>query len=66
MNLIYVQGAELEVLHSIDFSRIRFDVITVETDPKLRPQGYAAAVTKLLTDNGYKDISGQQGRNICK
>lgn len=56
----------MEVLKSIDFNRIRFDVISVETDPVARPRGYTAIVSKFLADVGYKDVSGQQARNTCK
>lgn len=60
------EGAELEVLRSIDFLRVHFDVISVETDPSVRPPGYPAAVTQFLLDNGYRNVAGQQGRNMCK
>lgn len=61
--ILDVEGNELNVLKAIDWSTISFDVICVETDPSLRPNGYRDAVTKYLHEKGYEDFSGQQGRN---
>ena len=57
-----VEGGELEVLRSIDFSRLRFDIICVETDATFRPQGYGAAVAAFLSANHYKFLA-DRGRN---
>eukprot|EP00607_Mallomonas_marina_P000187 CAMPEP_0182427978 /NCGR_PEP_ID=MMETSP1167-20130531/20930_1 /TAXON_ID=2988 /ORGANISM="Mallomonas Sp, Strain CCMP3275" /LENGTH=239 /DNA_ID=CAMNT_0024610589 /DNA_START=188 /DNA_END=907 /DNA_ORIENTATION=- len=52
-----VEGAELSVLDTIDFSAVRFDVICVETEPPgLRPEGFLAKVTQLLEKHGYVKI----------
>ena len=60
------QGAELEVLNSINWSLVKFDVLCIETDPPNRPEGYASKVTAFLKERGYEDHAGQVGRNICK
>lgn len=56
----------MEVLNSINWSLVKFDVLCIETDPPNRPDGYAAKVTAFMQEKGYKDYSGQVGRNICK
>lgn len=55
----------MEVLNSINWSLVKFDVLCIETDPPNRPEGYAAKVTAFLKERGYADYSGQVGRNIC-
>lgn len=40
-------------------------MLCVETEPVNRPAGYAEAVTAYLADKGYKNATGQIGRNIC-
>jgi hypothetical protein len=64
--ILDVEGAELEVLQSIDWRKIRFDVIVVETksyDPTFRPADYPAIIESFLTKKGYKNCCGQVGRN---
>ena len=61
-----VQGGEMEVLKSIDWSKVTFDVLCVETDPSNRPPGYAKLVSDFLASHGYQNQSGQMGRNICE
>jgi hypothetical protein len=60
------QGGELEVLKSINWATIRFDVLCIETEPSNRPPNYPQLVTAFLEERGYKNATGQQGRNICK
>jgi hypothetical protein len=64
--ILDTEGAEMEVLQTIDFEHIRFDVISVETDPVFRRAGYTETVSQFLATVGYKDVSGQQARNTCK
>lgn len=46
-----VENAELEVLKTLDFSLVRFDVIVVEADGSSAVKD--EAVRQLLTDNDY-------------
>lgn len=46
-----VEGAELEVLHSVDFGAVTFGVIVVEADEHNEAKN--AAVRKLLAGHGY-------------
>jgi len=62
--ILDVEGAELEVLKSINWQMVKFDVICVETDPPVRPPGYAAQVTAYLRERGYNNYTQQVGRNI--
>ena len=63
------EGGELQILESVDFKSVRFDVICVETEAALRPGGaeYAEKVSKLLFVHGYRHatVSGTPigGRN---
>ena len=51
--LLDVEGGELNVLRSINWAHIKFDVLCVETEPSNRPPGYADAVTAYLLERGY-------------
>jgi hypothetical protein len=53
------------VLESIDWSRITFDVLAIETDPNMRPKGYAESVIKFMALRGYQ-LTETIGRNTCK
>lgn len=64
--ILDVEGGELEVLKSISWDHIRFDVLCVETDPPNRREGYSKMVIDYLASKGYNDATGQVGRNICK
>jgi hypothetical protein len=48
-----VEGAELNVLQSIDWSITMFDVLGVEVDPMNRPPGYASLVKEYVEARGY-------------
>ena len=54
------------MLKSINWATIKFDVLCVETEPSNRPPNYANDVTSYLEARGYKNATGQQGRNICE
>jgi hypothetical protein len=56
----------LNVLRTINFNLVRFDVISVEVDPKFRPPGYAEMVTGFLQSKNYKNVTDVVGRNKCK
>ena len=58
-----VEGGELEVLKSINWNEIKFDVLCIETDEIFRPPGYAATITSFLALKGYVNATAQQGRN---
>ena len=56
----------MQVLNSINWSLVKFDVLCIETDPPNRPKGYAEEMTAFLKKKGYENHYGQIGRNICK
>lgn len=56
----------MQVLNSINWSLVKFDVLCIETDPPNRPKGYAEEMTAFLKKKGYENKYGQIGRNICK
>lgn len=60
--LLDVEGGELEILKSINFGAILFDVITVETEKKFRHRDNFDLVVSLLDRNGYR-LSWERGRN---
>ena len=64
--LSFTQGAEMQVLNSINWSLVKFDVLCIETDPPNRPKGFAEEMTAFLKEKGYENHYGQIGRNICK
>jgi hypothetical protein len=61
-----LQGGEYEVLKSINFNKISFDVFCIETDRNNRPAGYEALVTGFMKEKGYLAHTEQKGRNICE
>jgi FkbM family methyltransferase len=65
--LLDVEGGELNILKAIDFAKITFDVIAVETDRGLddaaATQAYVDAVSELLTSKGYVLWTRKLGRN---
>ena len=58
-----VEGGELEVLKSINWNHVKFDVLCIETDEVFRPPGYAATIILFLASKGYVNATAQQGRN---
>ena len=57
-----VEGAEVSVLESIDFTVIKFDIISVEIEKAFRPADHEQKVTELLLSHGYLKI-WCKGRN---
>lgn len=58
-----VEGAELSVLESIDWERVQFDVLSIETEKENRRPGYAADVASYLLQKGYEHVQNVPGRN---
>lgn len=53
--ILDVEGSELNVLRSLDFGRVSFDVIAVETSfYPYRPKGYSEKIINLLHSHGYE------------
>ena len=48
-----VEGAELAILSSLDWSRTSFDVLCVETLDKLGSAEINSNITQLLSEQGY-------------
>ena len=61
--ILDVEGAELEVLQSIDWNKVTFDVMAVETEERFRWEGFTGEVTSFLRARGYHQYSELQGRN---
>lgn len=61
-----MQGAELKVLESINWNKVTFDVLCIETNPSRRPAHFREDVVEYMLARGYVDYSGQKGRNTCK
>lgn len=60
--ILDLEGGELSVLKSVDWNTTTFDVICVETDTKLRPEGYQENITHLLRQHGYS-LAWEHKRN---
>jgi len=60
--ILDVEGAELSVLKTIDFSAVWFDVISVETESGFREVGNLGRIVAFLLDKNYKYV-GTWGRN---
>lgn len=61
--ILDVEGGELNVLNSIDWNDVIFDVIAVETEPSERPVGYADKMIEFMAEKGYRCIQKLLGRN---
>ena len=64
--ILDVEGGELQVLSSINWNNTRFDVLCIETEESNRPVGFQAQIIDYLNQRGYKNVTGQVGRNTCK
>lgn len=62
--ILDVEGGEIQVLRSINWSLVKFDVLCIETEPSNRPPGYPELITSFLAEQGYQASSKQVGRNI--
>jgi len=60
--ILDTEGAELDILKTIDWSTVRFDVLTVETEVKRRPKNYREDVSRFLRAHGYDHVM-DKGRN---
>jgi len=61
--ILDVEGSELDVLNSIDWSYTTFDILCIETEARLRLENYPEKVESFLIEKGYSLISSSQGRN---
>ena len=53
------------MLKSINWSKIKFDVLCIETEKNNRPPGFEQQVIEYMQSKGYMEAA-QQGRNTCK
>ena len=60
--ILDTEGAELEILKTISWDRIRFDIVTIETEKSLRPLFYAENITAYMVEHGYVHLMNS-GRN---
>ena len=56
-----VEGAELDILHTIDWDTVEFGVICIETF--VQQPGYDLEVIKFMESKGYLTIAVRLGRN---
>lgn len=63
--ILDVEGGELSVLRSIDFTKVTFDVMTIEVEYGFRSETFVEDISTLLAAHGYRrvDISPLAGRN---
>ncbi len=61
--ILDVEGGELEVLKSINWHAVKFDVLCIETERENRPPHFETNITKFLKDRGYQKDGPRQGRN---
>jgi hypothetical protein len=60
--ILDVEGGELSVLQSIDWTATTFDVICIETEEIFRPLGYVTTLENYLAPLGYV-FYASRGRN---
>ena len=65
LTLLFLQGGEYEILKSINWLEVKFDVLCIETDEPNRAPGFGAMITAYLDERGYRN-STSKGRNTCK
>jgi hypothetical protein len=62
-DVLIFDPSEFEVLESINFETVMFDVITVETEKNYRAPSNTIKITALLRSKGYNRV-WCSGRNI--
>lgn len=62
--ILDVEGGELEVLKSINWNQVRFDVLCIEVEEANRPKGFGNLVTNFMVSKEYHNVTNQIGRNI--
>lgn len=60
--ILDVEGGEIEVLRSIDWDSVKFDVLCIETDPDFRPNGFIDEVKAYMFSKGYR-LYADRSRN---
>ena len=60
--ILDVEGGELSVLKGIDWDKVTFDVLCVETDVGMRPNGYRDEVKAYMAARDYI-LYADRGRN---
>ena len=61
--ILDVEGGELEVLKSINWHQVKFDVLCIETEAENRPPNFEKDVVDFLHIRGYTKDGPRQGRN---
>lgn len=61
--ILDVEGGEMEVLKSINWNHVKFDVLSIETDEGNRPPNYEQDIVDFLHVRGYLKDGPRQGRN---
>ena len=60
--ILDVEGGELSVLKGIDWDNVTFDVLCIETDVRMRPDGYIDEVKAYMAARDYT-LYADRGRN---
>ena len=60
--ILDTEGSELEILKTISWDQIRFDIVTIETEKSLRSPWYAENITAYMFERGYVHLMNK-GRN---
>lgn len=60
--ILDVEGAEYEILQTVDWNTFSVSVLCIETDPAFRPPHYASKVSDYLSPKGYALVA-EKGRN---
>ena len=60
--ILDTEGSELEILKTILWDRIRFDIVTIETEKSMRPLFYTENITAYMSERGYVHLMNK-GRN---
>lgn len=61
--ILDVEGGELQVLKSINWHSVKFDVMCIETEKENRPPHFEEDITEFLKEHGYHKDGPRQGRN---
>ena len=61
--ILDVEGAEYDILQSIDWDNFSASVLCIETEVAYRPPGYAETIRDYLAPRGYIVAAPRKGRN---
>lgn len=62
--ILDTEGSELDILMTVKWEAVTFDVLCIETEERVRYPGYNKNLRQFLATKGYVNVTGIVGRNM--